>query len=985
MRTYKGSILTRSLGGFGVRGLRFGVSVAMVAAGLAVSVAPAPAHDWNEDTVDDDVVVDNGLVRLGIHPQGHLNTCVSELTCPEGLQYVPNGNEATAPGCLCEGWGAAAADLNTSGFANEAVDGVVNLEVESFTSDGVTAQSVTLIREGGGGEGGGDGGGEFGPAGVDNVDNQTVSPIRDGVGEPAATAVGDPLLRVTHDFHPSVHPNLYEVAVTIENVSSTDVADLRYRRVMDWDVEPTPFDEFVTIAGGADALLYSSNNGFESANPLGTRTDLGSVGPPTGAEFEDAGPADHGALFDFGFGELPAGGTTSFNIYYGAAGPGESDGRLTGEEQALEAVAAVGAEVYSLGQPNVGDEDANGLLDGPEEGNPNTFIFGFTGVGGAGEVGRDARPPIRLLVRQDPARLELPAVDGVIPFEVMSNTKNVGDGDAHGVETRIELGPNLALVGGDNPALIPGPDGDPVPDPGTLGPGEIGEHRWMLEATPQCEPVTSFFDVFVDYDERPVDETERMVHRVLTIPGTCGKLRGNVSEFGGGPLAGAEVSVCPSGGGACTVLTTDDAGNYDPFFPSGSYDLTARPPAGADPALVPVSFFDVFLDLGEVQPVNFVLGGPLPLPPDVTITGRDTGEGIPVLYWGEPNTVVKRGQCTGGLVRYEVRQGPDDNGDGLPDVLIQGAGMAEDPAGSGTYSAVIPPFFPDHGYADVFIFVDCPPHDVGDGFPDDPPAGDNIQRFTVYIDPSGFVREVDGTPISEATVTLLRSETPGGPFVPVPDGSDIMSPANRSNPDLTDAAGHFGWDVSAGYYKVRAEKEGCVDPVDPSKSFVETASLEIPPPVTDLDIRLDCEVPPPALTCAGFAVTIVGTMGNDTLRGTPGRDVIHGLEGNDTIRGLGGDDVLCGGPGNDRVHGNNGNDQAYGNEGNDRVHGDNGNDRVHGDNGNDQVHGDNGNDQVDGGTGADRIKGGRNVDDCDGGVDADTDRAASCETIANIP
>lgn len=129
---------------------------------------------------------------------------------------------------------------------------------------------------------------------------------------------------------------------------------------MDWDVEPTPFNEFVTIDGGtATQLLFDSNNGFETANPLGPRTDLGFTG-----NFTDAGPADHGALFDFGFGALGAGETTSFRIFYGAAGD---------EVGANAAVAASGAEVFSYGQPSSSD---------PTLGTPNTFIFAFGGVGG---------------------------------------------------------------------------------------------------------------------------------------------------------------------------------------------------------------------------------------------------------------------------------------------------------------------------------------------------------------------------------------------------------------------------------------------------------------------------------------------------------------------------------------------------------------------------------------------------------------------------
>ena len=41
----------------------------------------------------------------------------------------------------------------------------------------------------------------------------------------------------------------------------------------------------------------------------------------------------------------------------------------------------------------------------------------------------------------------------------------------------------------------------------------------------------------------------------------------------------------------------------------------------------------------------------------------------------------------------------------------------------------------------------------------------------------------------------------------VPNGSAVMSPANRINPDTTSAAGIFGWDAIAGYYEVRGVGE----------------------------------------------------------------------------------------------------------------------------------------------------------------------------------
>jgi hypothetical protein len=146
----------------------------------------------------------------------------------------------------------------------------------------------------------------------------------------------------------------------------------------------------------------------------------------------------------------------------------------------------------------------------------------------------------------------------------------------------------------------------------------------------------------------------------------------------------------------------------------------------------------------------------------------------------------------------------------------------------GTYNGTIGPLVPYHGPATLTVDIDCP----------DGPDEEII--FDVYIDPSGHVLDEDDNPIEGATVTLYRADTAAGPFVVVPDGSAIMSPSNRTNPDMTDAEGFFHWDVIAGYYKVRAEKEGCVDPFNEEIEYVETPVLEIPPPALDLELRMNC-------------------------------------------------------------------------------------------------------------------------------------------------
>jgi uncharacterized repeat protein (TIGR01451 family) len=137
---------------------------------------------------------------------------------------------------------------------------------------------------------------------------------------------------------------------------------------MDWDIEPTAFQEYATmIKGDSPNLVFTSDNGFASANPLAGPSQILVTGT-----FVDSGPADHGALFDFDFGRLQPGASQFFRTYYGAAGT---------EEGANFAIARVGAEAYSYGQPST--------PNGATEGTPNTFIFAFGGIGGSALVGAD--------------------------------------------------------------------------------------------------------------------------------------------------------------------------------------------------------------------------------------------------------------------------------------------------------------------------------------------------------------------------------------------------------------------------------------------------------------------------------------------------------------------------------------------------------------------------------------------------------------------
>ena len=247
-------------------------------------------------------IISNGTVQLGVHCTGNLNvdggTASSGTgTSVVGLRYVPTNADSTSPGCTCEGWGAADATTGVTGYANDSSGTSANVAVLDFVTTPTTATSKVAIGS---------------------------------------------TFEVTHSYRPSTAtPNLYEVAVDVKNVGP-DPVQLRYRRVMDWDIEPTAFSEYSTIdTGTATEIVFTSNDGFASSDALAGPSDIGSTG-----NFVDAGPSDHGALFDFDFGGLASGATKSFKTFYGASDT---------EAGAAAALAAVGAEAYSLGQPSTED------------------------------------------------------------------------------------------------------------------------------------------------------------------------------------------------------------------------------------------------------------------------------------------------------------------------------------------------------------------------------------------------------------------------------------------------------------------------------------------------------------------------------------------------------------------------------------------------------------------------------------------------------
>ena len=301
------------------------------------TLALLPSTPASANSPNGGAVLSNGLVEIGVNAEGHLNWYEESTTASwtgttiVGLRYVGHDVpfEATADGCTCEGWGVADALTDTWGGADDAF-GIFNMASESFDSTSDTATSVALIP-----------------------------------------SIEAPVYRVTHHYSPSTSDYAFEVDVSIENVSDSTV-DVRYLRSMDWDVQPTPTNEVVTVVGGSAPIDWMSDNPFSYPNPLAVRENVES--PNSGANWVDSGPADHGGVFTFDLGELEAGGEISFQTYYGAA---------PDRERATTAIVELGFEAYSIGvaATGTGYENVPQQPDS-EAGLPATFFFGFAGVGG---------------------------------------------------------------------------------------------------------------------------------------------------------------------------------------------------------------------------------------------------------------------------------------------------------------------------------------------------------------------------------------------------------------------------------------------------------------------------------------------------------------------------------------------------------------------------------------------------------------------------
>jgi PEP-CTERM motif len=230
-----------------------------------------------------------GPISMGLFDNGGLGSG------GVGLARAGNG-DAITPGCLCEGWGAAA-----NGVGNYVYGG---------SSSGFTSAALSAVTA-----------------------DSAVSTVTTSNG-----------LLITHTYTPVGDSTLFKIDIVMKNVSGAAATDIRYARTLDWDVNPGHFsDDFTTIYGGTPTgpggkVLHTSTDPFAAPDPMVTRSANADTNVTDAA-------GDLGGYFIFSFGDLGIDESVAFTTFIGA---GETTASL------LSAFGAVGVEAYSYTFDNDG-------------------------------------------------------------------------------------------------------------------------------------------------------------------------------------------------------------------------------------------------------------------------------------------------------------------------------------------------------------------------------------------------------------------------------------------------------------------------------------------------------------------------------------------------------------------------------------------------------------------------------------------------------
>ncbi len=273
----------------------------LIAASLAVAAIGAQAAS---------AVLDTGTIQMGVFDNGGLGA--------SGVGFnSPVGGDSIIRGCLCEGWGASANGTSGTVYGGSG-SGITSALLTTTDASGLdlSAQSVVMLANG---------------------------------------------LQITQTYS-AVSATLFKVQVTLTNTGAATMTDVRYARTLDWDVAPGFFsDNYTTVYGGTPTgpggkVLHTSTNPFFVPDPLVFNSFQADTNVVNAV-------GDLGGYFVFGFGDLLAGASTTFDTFIGA------ESTVAG---LLASLGSVGVEAYSY---------TTGSATGADGAKAPAYGYGFAGLG----------------------------------------------------------------------------------------------------------------------------------------------------------------------------------------------------------------------------------------------------------------------------------------------------------------------------------------------------------------------------------------------------------------------------------------------------------------------------------------------------------------------------------------------------------------------------------------------------------------------------
>jgi len=290
-----------------------------------VAAAGMAALPGAEAQVNPGAVVNNGTIALGIGTLGELtvsggvpssNCGVSGLlgVAPESIRWMATNDDGMDCDLEGEGWGLSYDSGAVSEWASGGSFATPSSPPPTLLAFVPTATSATSVVQ-----------------------------------------IGD--IQMTQAYKPnSVHANVYDDKITLQNVGATTHTHMLYRRVMAWGsaispgwVSPDATRETIdTNPPGAPAppvLIHTGIVGYAMTPDPTAFPAWWASGPPTAPSFSHVcvggGYCDVSMVWDFDFGDLAPGASVSYTLYYGA------DASFAG---ALTTLVALNVQVYNIAE-----------------------------------------------------------------------------------------------------------------------------------------------------------------------------------------------------------------------------------------------------------------------------------------------------------------------------------------------------------------------------------------------------------------------------------------------------------------------------------------------------------------------------------------------------------------------------------------------------------------------------------------------------------